>query len=132
MAATDGAKLIPAELAQQGREPRAQVGGKLGDEAVLAAGDLAHLATEEPTEVEEPPRGGDDRKDRCDGRHRGRRERVEGLRSSGAFERFVRSSRGHSCLRRCPSAGGSLERRECNRKEQEVTRTKPGEQPTTA
>ena len=44
-----------AELREQGGATLVQVVGELGDEAVLAAGDIAHLAAEELTEVDEPP-----------------------------------------------------------------------------
>lgn len=72
VAAADGAQLVAPKLAEQGREASGQVVGKLRNEAVLAAGYVAHLAAEEPAEIEEAPRG-DHGEDRGDGRHRGRR-----------------------------------------------------------
>ena len=71
MAAADGAELIAAELAEQGRDARAEVVGEPRDEAVLSVGRFADLAAEEAAEVEEAARG-DDGEDGRDGRRRER------------------------------------------------------------
>jgi hypothetical protein len=57
MAAADGAELVPAEPAEQGRDARAEVVGEPRDEAVLSVGRFTDLAAEEAAEVEEAARG---------------------------------------------------------------------------
>ena len=55
VATAQGSKLIAAELPENRWEPVAEVVRELPDEAILAPGDVVHLAAEEAAEIEKPP-----------------------------------------------------------------------------